>query len=263
MLFFRSAGRPQQFKAGTQIFSESEKGLPRLFMPNRMYLLLEGEVSILVKDKAVATVGQGEVFGEMAAINQAPRSAAAVAATPCRVISLNDKQFHKALRCQPEFALMLMSVMVERLRQTLARLNGAPVPADAGWRQAPSMDVALLANLEKEIGSKARFRYDAGKTLMSEGHLGAALFVIVEGQVAIRVGDTLVEKAAPGSIIGEMGLVDRTPRLATAIAQTPCSLLAISRLDFLRLVAKDPQFGAYVLETISERVRWTAERCKR
>jgi len=261
MQFFQS-GKPQQFKPGARIFAESEKGLPLLFMPNRMYLLVEGEVSVLVNDEAVATVRQGEVFGEMAAINQAPRSAAAVAKTSCRVIALDDRQFHDALRSQPEFALMLMSVMVGRLRETLARLDGKPVPADSGRRQALAMDGALLADLEKEIGGKARFRYDAGKTLMKEGHLGVALFVVLEGQIAIRMGDTLVEKAGPGSVIGEMGLVDRTPRFATAVAETGCTLLAVSRLDFIRLVRKDPRFGALVLGTVSERARSMAERCK-
>lgn len=260
--FFRSAGKLQQFKAGTQIFAESEKGFPLLFMPNRMYLLVEGEVDILVGDTAVATVGEGEIFGEMATINQAPRSAAAVAKTPCRVIALNDKQFHEALRSQPEFALMLMSVMVSRLRETLARLTGKPVPADAGWRQALAMDKDLLAEIEKAIGSEARFRYDAGKVLMREGHFGVALFIVLEGQVAIRMGDTLVERAGPRSVIGEMGLVNRTPRFATAVAESECALLAVSRLDFLSLVRRDPRFGASVLRAVSGRARSMAERCK-
>jgi CRP/FNR family cyclic AMP-dependent transcriptional regulator len=262
MEFFRSAGKAQEFEQGKQIFAESEKGIPLLFMPNRMYLLLEGEVSVVVKGKPVAIVGRGEVFGEMAAINQAPRSAAAVAKTSCRVIALNDKQFHAALSAKPEFALMLMSIMVGRLRDTLARLNGAAVPADPGWREALVMDQALLADLEKDIGAKARFRYDAGRTIMREGHLGVALYVVLQGQVTIHLGSTLVEKAGPGSVIGEMGLIDRTPRFATAIAETQCTLLAVSRLDFLRLVRKNPRFGATVLGTVSERARSMAERCK-
>ena len=189
-----------------------------------------------------------------------PRSAAAVAKTHCRVIGLDDRQFRAALRAKPEFALMLMSVMVARLRDTLTRLNGNSFPA--GWREAQAMDKDLLADLQKEIGFKARFRYAAGRTIMREGHLGVGLYIVLEGQVAVRVGNTLVEKAGPGSVIGEMSLVDRTPRFATAVAESACVLLAVSRLEFLRLVAKNPQFGASVLGTVSERVRSMAERCK-
>jgi len=260
MEFFRSVGKRHEIEKGRKIFSENEKGIPLLLMPNRMYLLLEGEVSVLVNDRLIATVHQGEIFGEMAAINQAPRSAAAVAKTPCRVISLSDKQFHAALRKKPEFALTLMSIMIGRLRETIERLNG--VPMDAEWREATVLDKDLLAEIERRLGTAARFRFGKGKIIMREGHLGVALYVVLEGRIAIHVGATLVEKAGPGSVIGEMGLVDRKPRLATATAETDCTLLAVSRLDFLGLVKKNPRFGVSLLSAVSERARSMAERCK-
>jgi len=260
MEFFRSAGKPLQIEKGRTIFTESEKGMPLLLMPNRMYLLLEGEVSVLVNDRPIATVQQGEIFGEMAAINQAPRSATAVAKTPCRVIALNDRQFQTALGKKPEFALMLMRVMISRLRETIGRLNGNSM--DAEWREATVLDKDVLAEIERRLGSAARFRFAKGKIIMREGHLGVALYVVLEGRIAIHVGSTLVEKAGPGGIVGEMGLVDRKPRLATATAETDCTLLAVSRLDFLKLVKKNPRFGVSLLSAVSERARSMAERCR-
>ena len=44
MEFFRFAGKPKAFAKGRKIFSENQKGIPFLLMPNRMYLLLDGEV---------------------------------------------------------------------------------------------------------------------------------------------------------------------------------------------------------------------------
>jgi CRP-like cAMP-binding protein len=82
-------------------------------------------VSLLAGNQDIGAVKAGEIFGEMAAIGKAPRSATAVAKTACRVISLDEKQFKKALTKKPGFALMLMSVMVTRLRETLARLKAA------------------------------------------------------------------------------------------------------------------------------------------
>lgn len=260
MEFFRSVGKPHEIEKGRKIFAESEKGIPLLLMPNRMYLLLEGEVGVLVNDKPIATVHPGEIFGEMAAINQAPRSAAAVAQTPCRVIALSDKQFHAALSKKPEFALTLMSIMIGRLRETIGRLNG--VSMDAEWREATVLDKDLLAEIERRLGAAARFRYGKGRIIMREGHLGVALYVVLEGRIAIHVGGTLVEKAGAGGVIGEMGLVDRKPRLATATAETDCTLLAVSRLDFLKLVKKNPRFGVSLLSAVSERARSMAERCK-
>ena len=255
--FFRSIGKPQEIEQGKKIFVESERGVP-LLMPNRMYLLLEGEVSVLMNDELIATVRQGEVFGEMAAISQAPRSATAVAKTRCRVISLSDRQFNTALSKKPRFALALMSVMVGRLRGTIGRLNG--VPMDTGWREAATLDRELLAEIEERLGAKARFRFGEGKVIMRQGHLGVALYIVLEGRIAIHVGDALVEKAGPGGVIGEMGLIDRKPRLATATAETDCALLAISRLDFLKLVKENPRFGVSLLAAVSERARSMAER---
>ena len=261
--FFQSAGKPQDIPEGKTIFAENEKGRPFLLMPHRMYLLLEGEVSVLAENEPIATVRRGEIFGEMAAIEQTPRSAAAVAKTPCRVIALDDKQFHAALAKKPEFALMLMSIMVERLRETIGRLGAADAPSgDTGWKEAVVLDKDLLADLEQLLGPAARFRYNAEKIIMREGHFGVVLFAVLEGRVAIRVGDSVVERVGPGGVFGEMALVDRTPRLATAVAETDSVLLAISRHMFLYLVKKSPRFGAALLKTVSERARFMASRCK-
>src|SRR6266699_3913079 len=78
MEFFRFAGRPKTFAKGKKIFSENQRGIPFLLMPNRMYLLLDGEVGIFSRDKPVATVRPGQIFGEMASIDQGPRTGTAV-----------------------------------------------------------------------------------------------------------------------------------------------------------------------------------------
>jgi len=260
--FFQSAGKPYSIAQGEKIFAEAEKGIPLLLMRQRMYLLLEGEVSVVARNKPIAVVKQGEIFGEMATINQAARSASAVAKTPCRVIALDDKQFETALSKQPEFALMLMSVMVNRLRDTLDRLAATKSAAkEEGWREALPLDTDLVAELEQLLGPAACFRYDAGKIIVREGQMGTALYLVLEGRVAIQMDGTTVEKVGLGGVFGEMALVDRTPRLATAVAETDCALLAISRHMFLKLVKKNPRFGASLLAMVSERARAMAARC--
>ena len=259
--FFQSAGTPQSIAKGKTIFSESQRGMPLLLMRHRMYLVLEGEVSVLAKNKPIATVRRGEIFGEMASLNQTPRSAAAVARTPCRVIGLDDKQFQTALNKKPEFALMLMSIMINRLRETIDRLNAAgAVSKEAGWKEAAVLDKVLLTDLEQLLGPAARFRYQAGKIIVREGQVGVVLYVVLEGSVAIQISNATVEKVGPGGLFGEMALVDRAPRLATAIAESDCTLLAISRHEFLKLVKTSARFGAALLSAVSERARSMAAR---
>src|SRR5260221_421098 len=121
MEFFRFAGRPKTFAKGKKIFAENQRGIPFLLMPNRMYLLLDGEVGIFSREKPVATVRPGQIFGEMASIDQGPRSGTAVTKSACRVIGLDNRQLQTALGKYPEFALMLMSVMIGRLRESISR----------------------------------------------------------------------------------------------------------------------------------------------
>jgi CRP/FNR family transcriptional regulator, cyclic AMP receptor protein len=256
--FFQSAGKPQTIAKGTTIFSENRKGMPLLLMPNRIYLLLEGKVGILANDEPIATIQSGEVFGEMASMGRMPRSASAVAQSDCRVIGLDDGQFHAALGRNPGFALMLMSIMASRLRDTIGSF-GAPA-SEAKWREAAALDKQLLADLAQVLGPAARFRYKAGRIIVREGHVGVGLFAVLEGRVAIRIGDSIVEKVGPGGIFGEMSLVDRIPRLATAVAETDCALLAMSRHMFLHLVKKSPKFGAALLKAVGERAAFMASR---
>ena len=256
--FFQFAGKPQKIAKGTTLFSENRKGMPLLLMPNRIYLLLEGEVGILANEAPVAVIRGGEILGEMASLGRTPRSASAVAMSDCRVIGLDDAQFHAALARNSGFALMLMSIMASRLRDTIGGLGA--LASDARWRKAAALDTQLLADLAQVLGPAARFRYPAGRIVMTEGELGAALFAVLKGRVAIRIGDSLVEKVGRGGVFGEMSLVDRRPRLATAVAETDCTLLAMSRHMFLHLVKRSPKFGAALLKAVGERAAFMASR---
>ncbi len=256
--FFRSAGKPQTIAKGTTIFSENRKSLPLL--PNPIYLLLEGELGIFANDERVATLRAGEIFGEMAPMGRMPRSASAVAERECRVIGLDDGQFQTALGTNPGFALMLMSVMASRLRDTIASLGTLASAADTEWREAGALDEQLLSDLAQVLGPAARFRYEAGRIIMREGHVGVALFAVLEGRVAISIGDSVVEKIGTGGLFGEMSLVDRRPRLATAVAETDCALLAMSRHMFLHLVKRSPKFGAALLKAVGARAAFMASR---
>ena len=261
MEFFRSAGKAKTFAKGRKIFTENQRGIPFLLMPNRMYLLLDGEVGILARDKPVGTIRPGQIFGEMASIDQGPRTGTALAKTACRVISLDHRQMRIALGRYPEFALMLMSVMIGRLRESISRIGNSGLhAARTKWTQPAPLRKDLIADLSRVLGSEAHLSYETGDTIVREGQVGVLMYVVLRGRVAIRVGGQHLETVGPGGVFGEMALVDRTPRLATALAEGHCRLLAINRNAFLNLVKHSRRFAASLLAAVSARARYAASR---
>lgn len=259
--FFKSAGTKESVAAGKTIFAEDEKRSRLFLRRDKMYLLLEGEVGITVKGKLVGTVRDGEIFGEMAFITQTARSATATAITACSIIALDDKQFHAALHKTPEFALMLMSIMVGRLRGMIARLKAdGALSVDEECKESIVFDKKLLAELVCELGD-VRMRYGQGKVIMQEGQAGILMYVVLEGRVAIAIQNSVVGKIGPGGMFGEMALIERTERLASAVAETDCTLLAINRNIFLDLVKGNPAFGVALLSAVGERAKFMASRC--
>ena len=254
--FFESAGRVESVPAGTRLFGENEKASRILLKRDKMYLLLDGEVELSSRGKPLGKVKPGEIFGEMAAISESPRSAGATATRESRVISLDDKQFQAALGKKPEFALMLMSIMISRLRGMLSRLTG--IPAAGAGKETSVFDKGLLGSLARGLGQSAAVRYERGKVIMVQGQVGNLMYVVQEGRVAITLRGSVIERVGPGGLFGEMALVDQSPRLANANAETDCTLLAMNRSVFLNLVKADPLFGVSLLTAIAERVRSTA-----
>jgi len=260
MEFFKSAGKPEGFEAGATLFAEDEKG--GLFKSPKMYVLILGEVEMIAQNQVIGTVKAGETFGEMAVIAGAARTATARAKTQCTVIGLDQKQYQQALQNKPEFALMLMSIINNRLRSTIARLRASGSLHAGEAKESVIFDKKLLAGLVNVMSAQAVQDFPPGKMIMQEGSGGAFMYVVLEGKVAITIKGGLVGRAGPGGVFGEMALVDQATRAATAVAETECKLLAINRAAFLQLVKTSPAFGAALLSGLAERAAGMAVRNK-
>jgi CRP/FNR family transcriptional regulator, cyclic AMP receptor protein len=94
----------------------------------------------------------------------------------------------------------------------------------------------------------------AGDFLFREGDNGDKMYVLLEGKVEILLGDFVLETAGPGSLIGEMALIDDSPRTATVVAKTSCRLAEIDRRRFHFLVQQTPHFAIHVMKTLADRL---------
>lgn len=106
------AGAPvREFKAGDTIFKEGDSGA-------EFYVIKSGKVDIQLGNRLLGTLGDHDIFGEMALIDTAPRSATAVAKTDVTLVPVGEKQFLFMVSRTPYFALNVMRTLARRLRST-------------------------------------------------------------------------------------------------------------------------------------------------
>ena len=106
---FKNERNIATFRSGDMIFRQGDEG-------NLMYVVLDGEVDILANGRYVNTLHPGDIFGEMALVDDRPRSGSAIANTDCRVAQIDRKRFTFLIQQTPFFALEVMHVMADRLR---------------------------------------------------------------------------------------------------------------------------------------------------
>jgi CRP/FNR family transcriptional regulator, cyclic AMP receptor protein len=118
LAYFRGARNAVSMPRGGVIFAEGETG-------SNMFVLIQGRADISVGGEVLESAMPGSLLGEMSLVNSAPRSATVVAATECKLVSVDVKQFDLLTRESPEFARHVMTVMASRLRHTNFRLREA------------------------------------------------------------------------------------------------------------------------------------------
>jgi CRP-like cAMP-binding protein len=82
-----------------------------------MFIVRTGTVELKIDDTVIETVGQGGVFGELALVDPAPRSATAIAGPGCTLVMVEEHSFNDLLRRVPGLGLEVMRVMARRLRR--------------------------------------------------------------------------------------------------------------------------------------------------
>lgn len=108
--FLEQYGVPlRRMRTGEKLFTQGEPG-------DTMLLVLEGKIDIVVNGAKVSTVGMHGVVGEMALIDDAPRSATAIAATGGEVAVIDQATFKDLVREDPSFALYVMGMLARRIR---------------------------------------------------------------------------------------------------------------------------------------------------
>lgn len=110
----------------------------------------------------------------------------------------------------------------------------------------------------RDLAHVARMATDvelaAGAELIREGEPGDTFYVVVAGEIEVRKRGRRVARLGPGSFVGEIALLSRSPRTATVTAATPLRVLALAGDDFVALLDRLPELWLKVARALADRV---------
>ena len=129
------------------------------------------------------------------------------------------------------------SAKVELLRQ---------VPLFSGLS---TKELMSLSRLMDEVDLKP------GTVIIREGNTGGEFFIVVEGTIEVRRNGRLLSRLGPGDYLGEIALIDRGPRTATAMTETETRVLVLASREFHSMLASDQRIENTILRTLASRVR--------
>jgi CRP/FNR family cyclic AMP-dependent transcriptional regulator len=94
-----------------------------------------------------------------------------------------------------------------------------------------------------------------GATLVTQDEPGTEAFVILQGTCRVVRNGRKVGQIEAGGVVGELSMINRAPRNATVVADTPLEVAILERRDFLALLEKSPSITRKLLERLAARVQ--------
>lgn len=104
------------------------------------------------------------------------------------------------------------------------------------------------------ITSDVRY-YDPGEVIFEQGELGDVMYVVTAGEIDIEIDGHFVETVKDGEVLGEIALLREMPRIATARARTPTTIVPISSQRFAFMIDNTPAFAMNVMRMLSTRLQ--------
>jgi CRP-like cAMP-binding protein len=129
--------------------------------------------------------------------------------------------------------------------QKATMLSKVPLFAGLGERE-----LAQVGQLADEVTVRP------GKVLAKEGASGHEFFVILDGTIDISKAGERVNTMGPGEFFGELALIGKVPRTATATAATPATLLVVGHREFNSLLASQPAIQDKIMRAVAH---WISE----
>jgi CRP-like cAMP-binding protein len=218
------------YKAGKKIILRGTAG-------DSFYIILSGKTRIVIGDtygeeRVVNVLSTGDCFGEIALIENVPRTATVIAASPVSLLKLERRHFEEFLAALP----------VEKKRITDSIRHGKLLMSIPLFTYlSPDQFSYLIDHCNVES-----FKKD--EVIFRQGEVGDKFYIIKEGLVTVsRLEDerqVLVKTIEKGSVFGEIALVKNLPRTAQATAASDLCVLSLHKDCFYELIGKSLLTGA-------------------
>jgi cAMP-dependent protein kinase regulator len=228
--------------SGQVLFEEGDAG-------DNMYVIVEGEVAVLVTAPGqteagqLVRLGEGNFFGEIALLTEENRTATIRATQNTQLLSVDRKAVGELVSQYPGVLRVLLRFLRQRLVETLIRTSPLFEPFSEGDR----------ADLAK------RFRFlevEPGAVMLKQGDMADALYVLLCGSADCLRTENGVEKPintiGRGDLFGMSSLLSQEPAIATIRTNRRCWALAMPASDFREVIMTHPQLLAYVGEIAEE-----------
>jgi len=213
-----------------------------------LFVIIRGEVSIIRETQGqrmfVATLKDGEFFGEMALLTDTPRVASVEAATTVEMFEVSRDTLRRLIQEFPQVVPVLIGFLKDRLLEIFVKTSDLlrPVPEAKRW---------VLARKFK------LYEIKEGKVILQEGKPSGGLMIFLAGTATATrqsEGKTVVlGELQPGSLVGEISLLTGGPAVATVTAKSKAWLLVISQRQWGTLTSAFPQMREYVERLAAKR----------
>jgi len=203
------------YPAGEVLFREGEHG-------EEMFVLQSGEVEISRRmrneDQVIAVVSPGEFFGEMAIVNNRPRSATATVKSDARLLVIDGRTFEAMLRGKTEIAVRMIQVLAARLERANQQIE-LLLLRDANHRVAQCLR-QLAESQRKASSGPASFvpitvAELAARVALSEADVERVLNRLLSAQLVTDLDGEGYAIPEPGRLIEFLEFLELKERVAT------------------------------------------------
>jgi len=215
---------------------------------NALFVVVEGRLAASVGGAQVATLSEGDFFGEIGLLSNDVRQADVTAVDHSRLLRLGRPLLEEQAERDPDIVRHLLRSARDRLVTNLIKTNPMFAPFE------PSQ--------ARELTQRFDFvDIDAGTEVITEGEPAAGLYVLLSGRArALRASGEILGELGPGDIFGELSMLNQGGAVASVVTSGQCFALLLPDVAFRQLIMMHPALLDYVSSVAQRREAQNVER---